>query len=301
MRALQIRSRVGCHGVRLHNHLAAVAGAVPSWVPHKHAVVGVLTSPRAFSTTDGPFRHMRPKFVDRKKHYGQVLVMADRRKLLETAQDVLNEPAKKLPLSFWEVFSRRCIQSMHLFEPLELAIVARAFDVHNIKIRRLDIFGAAAGHARNFRSFPGVAVVVLMDIFSRRLASSGPELEFLGRKSADSMWELSPRNAIFVLSTVTEAGVQDTALCSRVAAKANGQMELLVLEDLVRVTAALAGQGHRDLELLNRIADRTTTLCGETASSAAAEAAKQIASGFEKLEVDVPEPLMRAAATASGE
>jgi len=85
-----------------------------------YAAYGDQQQRRPFST-DGPFRHIKPKFVERKKHFNEVLILGDRRKLLDTAQDVLNDTGREFPRAFWEILAKRCIQILHLFDALELA------------------------------------------------------------------------------------------------------------------------------------------------------------------------------------
>lgn len=227
--------------------------------------------------------------------------MGDRRKLLETAQDVLNEPHKDFPKAFWEIFGKRCIQTVHLFDALELAIIARTFDQHNVQMRNdLDVYGAIARQAKGLERFSGLAIVVLADVLSRRLKNAAELhklLELLGRHAADSMWELSPAHAVTLLSLVNAAGVQDAALSSRVARKVIMQLgipEGLPLRDLSTAASTFAGQGHRDLELFQAIADSVAALSAE--SPVGAQAAKDVIDSFDVLGIDsVPEALQRAA------
>lgn len=260
---------------------------------------------RAFGTTDGPFRHIKPKFVERKKHYNELLIMGDRRKLLETAQDVLHEPQKQFPTAFWEVLAKRCIQSIHLFEPLELAIIVRAFDAHDVKLRGdLDIYGQVARCVPGGHGHSGLAVIILADVLSRRLPTHKMDLlkdvlKFLGRRAADVMWELSTPHAIRFLEVLTSQRIRDPALCSRVARKVlvqlSGANTSLELEDLCRAATAFAGQGHRDLGLCYGIAERVAFL--SAGSPEGALVAQQVLKSFTFLRIDkVPESLHRAAA-----
>ncbi|CAK0885157.1 unnamed protein product [Prorocentrum cordatum] len=257
-------------------------------------------------TTDGPFRHLKPRFTEKKKHFNEVLVLADRVKLLETAQDVLNEPERQFPRPFWEVMAKRCIQSMHLFRPLELAIVTRMFDVHQPGIRSgLDVYGHAATQAQEASGIPGHALLVLSDVFPRRLKSPAKlrdVMAHLGREAADALWELSAAHAVRVLGAVGSAGVRDPALCGRVAAKLWAQLQAepgaLELEDLAGAAAALAAQEHRDVPLLRELAARTAQLCA--ASPAGAEAARGVLGSLAALGVEpAPEALQAAAAAAA--
>lgn len=257
-------------------------------------------------TTDGPFRHLKPRFTERKKHFNEVLVLADRVKLLETAQDVLNEPDRQFPRPFWEVMAKRCIQSMHLFQPLELAIITRMFDIHEPGLRTgLDVYGHAATQAREANGIPGHALLVFSDIFPRRLKSPAKLrdlMEHLGREAADALWELSAAHAVRVLGAVGGAGARDPALCGRVAAKLWAQLQeepsALDLEDIAGAAAAMAAQEHRDLPLLRELAERSAQLCD--GSPMGAEVARNVLGSLASLGVEpAPEALQAVAASAA--
>ena len=52
----------------------------------------------------------------------------------------------------------RCIKSMHLLEPLELAILARAFDLHQPDLHKsMDIFQPLATQARRHQCGSGAS------------------------------------------------------------------------------------------------------------------------------------------------
>eukprot|EP00927_Polykrikos_kofoidii_P033460 TRINITY_DN2828_c0_g1_i1.p1 TRINITY_DN2828_c0_g1~~TRINITY_DN2828_c0_g1_i1.p1 ORF type:complete len:365 (-),score=72.94 TRINITY_DN2828_c0_g1_i1:38-1132(-) len=271
---------------------------------------------RSFSTTDGPFKYYKGKTdtfkKNRKKHYNEVLVFADRRKLLEVAQDLLNGALRdEVKPAFWEIYAKRCIKSMHLLTPLEIAIVLRSFDVYDVQLRGADVFAAAASFVRASKEVSGQAVVVLVDVFSRRLKVPREEmqdlLEHLGRQAANAMWEITPRGAVDILSTMSAVGAQDSALSARVARKVLMQLDVpgvLALEDLPVAAQAMAAQNHRDVDLLRGIATRIETIpMHEDAHAAAAvedavrsEAAGRILASLEALEFDdVPLELQRLA------
>mmetsp|Transcript_16312 Transcript_16312/g.21948 ORF Transcript_16312/g.21948 Transcript_16312/m.21948 type:complete len:286 (+) Transcript_16312:89-946(+) len=246
---------------------------------------------RAFGT-DGPFRHIKPSFVERKKHYNELLIFGDRRKLLETAQDVLSNPYQKLPRPFWEILAKRCIQSAHLLEPLELAIIARAFDMHDVDLGAdLDIYESIAAQAKTRGDLSGISIAVLADVLPRRLASGQADIKdllgWLGRRAADVMWELDAAQAVAVLTALTLGGVQDAVLCSRVARKVLLQLEgpgVLQLDELAQAAAAFAGQGHRDLHLFRSLTARTAALA--TSAPAGASAAKRVLESLAVLGID---------------
>jgi hypothetical protein len=255
-------------------------------------------------STDGPWKWQRPRFVEKKKHYGQVLVTADRRKLLETVQDVLNEPNLHYGGRFWEVMSKRCIRCMHLFKPLELAMIARAFDVHDVEMKGLNVFKAIAERARSVTSgFPGLAVLVLADVLSRRLRAKGSGrwwpgtqdlMQRLGRHASNCMWELRPEHAIQVLGVLSDAEVKDPAICARVASKVKMQLDSLKLESLVQAAIVFASHQHRDLELLRGIAEQVAARCYEHPDNEAL--ARRVLGSFVTLEIDdAPEVLLKAA------
>jgi len=235
-----------------------------------YAAYGDQQQRRPFST-DGPFRHIKPKFVERKKHFNEVLILGDRRKLLDTAQDVLNDTGREFPRAFWEILAKRCIQILHLFDALELAIIARAFDIHSVDLKRpdLDIYGSIASSALQLQGrHPGVANVVLAEVLSRRLpvyklSLLQDVLRKLGRRAADSMWELSTSHAVRLLQILTEAAIQDPALCSRIGGKLLTQLRnspapheavpLMHPEELGNAAVVFASQNHRNLELLREL------------------------------------------------
>lgn len=259
---------------------------------------------RAFGTTDGPFRHLRPKFVikAKKKLYADVLVYGDRRKLLDTAQDVLhseNPPDvdSVYPLAFWKTFAWRAIQSMHLFSPLELAILARAFDTQNVlNDPKLDVFGAILEQLRGGPRVPAFAGYVFADVLPRRRKSKAEAqslLRLLGRHSVDSMWELTPANAVKLMEVMCAHGVTDTAMFSRVARKVGLQLRAMEMEDVSRAASVFAVAGHRDVQLFFGIAQ-----C--VAESSDRVVARQVVASFAKLEIDdVPSALTELAAEPS--
>lgn len=273
---------------------------IPGHTLQQGAAVLPAQGRRSFGTTDGPFRYIKPRFVEKKKHWNELLILGDRRKLLETAQDVLNEPNTEFPLPFWEILAKRCIQSMHLFEPLELAIIARAFDSHDVKLRfDLDIYGAIAKQALAGNNCPGLAILVLSDVLPRRRGGFKVEelLKKLGGQATDVMWELSPAHAVRVLSALSSAGIKDPALSGRVARKVVSHLAMsndFSLKDLSKAASSFASQGHRDLDLFNSIAERVAALVEET--GAGASAAREVRDSFAVLGIDsVPERLLRAA------
>jgi len=263
-----------------------------------------LRASRAGVSTDGPWRHLRPNITEKKKHYGRVLVTADRRKILESAQDVLNEPGKHYGGRFWEVMSKRSIRSMHLFQPLELAILARAFDHHGVQMKGLNVFKSIGDQVRTTTSaFPGLAVLVLVDVLSRRLCTNDgrpwqgtPDLiQRLGRHASSCMWELHPEHAVRVLEVLSTFQIKDAALCIRVAAKVANNMDGLSLETLAKAAVAFAGQGHRDLKLMRGIAERSAELCADGKDENEAFA-RRVVESLVALEIeDVPEALLEVA------
>mmetsp|Transcript_17695 Transcript_17695/g.28752 ORF Transcript_17695/g.28752 Transcript_17695/m.28752 type:complete len:303 (+) Transcript_17695:64-972(+) len=293
-------------------------GAVAAWrkVFGRHVALSwsceaspwALRTSRAGVSTDGPWRHLRPNIVEKKKHYGRVLVTADRRKILETAQDVLNEPDKHYGGRFWEVMSKRSIRSMHLFQPLELAILARAFDHHDVQMKGLNVFKAIGDQARTTTSaFPGLAVLVMVDVLSRRLCTSDGKpwhgtadlMQRLGRHASSSMWELHCEHAVRVLEVLSALDIKDASLCLRVAAKVANEMDGLSLKILGKAAVAFAGQGHRDVKLMRGIAEKASELCadGKDANEASA---RQVVESLVALEIeDVPEALLEVAGIES--
>lgn len=252
-------------------------------------------------TSDGPFRYIKPNFVTRKKHYNEVLVMADRRKLLETAQEVVDVPGTKLSRAFWEVFGKRCVKSMHLFQPLELAIVARAFDVHDVNLDGVNVFGTIAERALVSEDVPGLAAFVLIDVFSRRLVVAKHEVKLLlaslGRHAANRLYELSAAHALHVVAALAAADVSDVSLRNRVAKKATVQIETLDMDHLAKAAEVFAKQKHRDLQLFTAISERAMHL--DSGSAADAVAAKTVLDAYAALRIsNAPEVLRTIAARA---
>jgi len=257
-------------GARLERH-ALPGVALPSRLGllSRQPTVGALTeTKRAFGSTEGPFLGKKPgswDLKDKKKHFNEVLIMADRRKLLETVQELLDEPGPERPKAFWEILARRCQQSLHLLNMLELAMVARAFDAHEPKLRKeLDVFAPLAMQVRNARDVPGLAVIVLSDVLPRRMRAPKEEvaevMRCLARRAADVMWEIPPTYAVKLIKALSDAGVSDTPLCSRVARKLqmllqHGSPQALPSKDLGVAAAAFAAQGFRDLELFKSLAE----------------------------------------------
>lgn len=257
---------------------------------------------------------MKPKFVDRKKHFNEVLVMGDRRKLLETAQDMISEAGRVFPKPFLEVFSKRCIRSMHLFSACEMAIIARALDVHDVNVPGIDVYGPLATRVLKLTApregMPGVAISVFADVLPRRLLYFSPEektdlLRALGKCASKAMWEIEPAYAVHLLRNLTNAGVRDTALCRRVARKVVVHLDFpgaLELHDIADAATVFAIQKHRDLELFAGLAARAAKDCQEYVSPDGAAAAAAVLDAFTGLEIEMEaastEELRRAAAQA---
>jgi len=266
----------------------------------------LLQSPilcRCFGTTDGPWRHIKPKPLvkEKKKHYGEVLTMASVRKLVETAQDAVNAPSTVYPLAFWEVMAKRCIQSMHLLNPLELAIVARAFDTHSVELKsRLDVYGQIAKYASGMTNFPGVAILIFTDILPRRIPSEKVDLtdlfKMLGRQLANVLFEVSAAHALRILEALTKVGVRDPPLCQRVARKVYVQLwvpDALDSDDLARAASIMAAQEHRDLPVLLAITNAASLACEDNPSTSTARAGEAVLAALDALTVDGAEEVER--------
>eukprot|EP00392_Amoebophrya_sp_AT5.2_P019412 g20232.t1 len=148
----------------------------PPGINHVGHTTHIQLCQRRPITTDGPFRHKRPRFVAKRKHYDRVLVFADVSTLLKTANNVVRNakqqrhllaqaqaekrrrrggsrmrssgscsgaggsadatvtvPASKFvrpstARAFWEVFSKRTAQSLHLLSIREIHLILKAFD-----------------------------------------------------------------------------------------------------------------------------------------------------------------------------
>lgn len=262
---------------RLPSHALAIVQVGPK------AVVA-----RAFAN-DSPWRWMKPKITHRKRHYNEVLVMADVRKLLDTAQKALGEETGAFPKAFWEIFAKRTIRTMHLFKPLELAILARAFDAHDVD---RGIHSAVAARVEKTQGFPGIAIPVLADILVRRVEEPRASLEAVARQACNVMWELGVTDLLRLLRSLTAAGVRNQPLCGRAARKVLVQIDSLGPVELGDVAEVFAGQQHRDLTLFRVLAKRFVGLCGGDPNAEPA-ALVRVVEGFEALEIEVPEMLRR--------
>lgn len=258
---------------------------------------------RTFATTDGPFlyRFKAKRLKWKKRHYNEVLVMADRRKLLETLQEVIDTPSKDFPKAFWEVLSKRCLKSLHLLEPTELAIVARAFDVHEPSLhRRLDVFQPLAAQVRSSTVVPGIAVLALSEILPRRLQGAKEEelaeiMRFFARCAADCMWEIPLESAVVLLKGLAASGVRDAALCRRVSQKLQARLRhgsSLRAGLLGRAATAMADQDFRDLELFRCLVDAAARGLEGQEEELRAEAetsARAVLQGVAWLRLELPE------------
>ncbi|CEM18602.1 unnamed protein product [Vitrella brassicaformis CCMP3155] len=83
------------------------------------------------ATSDGPQRTIKFNLRPIRHDYQNVLVNADVRHLVRTAEKLLVDVATKKKRAFWEIFSKRAKLSMHLLQPLDMAIIGRAFDEHD--------------------------------------------------------------------------------------------------------------------------------------------------------------------------
>jgi len=306
---MALASRVAAHSHRRFGHLVSLVAPSCLEPPSSSATLSARTR-RTFATSDGPFRHMKVKFTDRnrKKNYNEVLVTGDVKKLVDTAQDMLQEHGSKVvPDPVWKQYAKRCVASMHLLKPLELAIIARCFDAYDIDLKgaEFNVFGSLAKQLRETaaqKDFPGLAVLVLADVVARRLQngknSKEELLDLLGRKACQCMWELSPSNAVEVLTSVTSAGALHPTLCTRVARKVQSQLETLPLGVLAKTAKALAAQEHRDLSLLQGIAHR---VCAEGKGYPhSQQCAEDVLSAFQQLDIDGAPEELKALASGAG-
>lgn len=244
---------------------------------------------RGFGTTDGPFKHLKPKFTEHRAHYQDTLIFGDVRKLMRTSEEVLAaksvDQQTRFPQSFWEIFPKRAVKSMHLFSPGEMALLAKAFDTPACRgAQTRDVYEAMLLQISRrdegvgiptaaLRSEPGgspgawggLPLAILIDVFSRWLGrqenlgmaqSYCAVLEALGSKVLDAMWELKVVDLAQILSSLARMEVRDTALCRRTAEKVRARMSELGLKELADVAAAMAGQNHRDVALFRSIARR---------------------------------------------
>ncbi|CAK9064376.1 Erythronolide synthase, partial [Durusdinium trenchii] len=254
------------------------------------------------ASTEGPFlyRYKAKRITWRKRHYNEVLIMADRRKLLETLQDIIDFRGKEFPTAFWEVLAKRCLKSMHLFEPLELSILARAFDRPDMAGSRRDVFGPMAAQVLASRHVvPGPAVTVFAKILPRRLKEDNARdlLKFLARRAAEVMWEIPMHNAVALLEELSKAGEQDSALCRRVAAKIGALLpsEYYFIEqnDAAlpgRAALAFAAQGHRNLLLFQHLADVALKhLQGSQPAIDSVQSAQKVLDSMEQLDIETHE------------
>ncbi|CAE7186698.1 eryA [Symbiodinium pilosum] len=262
---------------------------------------------RSFATTETPFlyRFKAKRLKWKKRHYNEVLIMADRRKLLETLQEVIDAPGKQFPKPFWEVLSKRCIKSMHLLEPLELAIVARAFDVHQPELRKdMDVFPSLAAQVRDSRSFvPGMAIIALSEIFPRRLRHKEEVAELMklfARRAANCMWEIPVDAAVSLIEELAASGVKDAALCRRVAKKLQIRLTSDLWEPnlglLGQAAAALAAQDFRDVELFRSLVESAARCLEGSDGSADRASGRAVLDSLEVLKLELPEaePLRKA-------
>lgn len=89
-------------------------------------------------TSDGPFRNIKPTHNhtlrhERRKHYDDVLVMADVPKMVQVGIELLRGRlhAARLNRAFWEILAKRYIRSLHLFSVSEIHLMLQAFDLHS--------------------------------------------------------------------------------------------------------------------------------------------------------------------------
>lgn len=314
MAAAAAASRRGIGSAGTRAAVVAFGGQECGGARLRLALQGVAATQVRCNTTDSPFRHIKGNFVMRKRHYNETVVMGDVRKLMETAQEMLMQQSKEFPRAFWEVFAKRCLQSMHMLNATEMALVARTFDAHSPVLRqRFDVYRPIAMRVATLKErFPGMAVLALAEILPRRLPTDDDQdvaglLRTLGRHAVGALWELKPAHAVRVLEAVSEQGVKDASLTCRVAKKVHAQLgqegvaSPLSLPELASVGATMANQDHRDLDLFMTLADASTQLCEDalargTGVHEAAESMKSLLASFEKLGIDAVPDQMRAAA-----
>eukprot|EP00922_Rhytidocystis_sp_ex-Travisia-forbesii_P050636 GHVS01075230.1.p1 GENE.GHVS01075230.1~~GHVS01075230.1.p1 ORF type:complete len:339 (-),score=65.09 GHVS01075230.1:142-1158(-) len=194
--------------------------------------------------SDGPFRSLRFRIKPIRHDFQNVLVHADAKKLIATAHELLEHAHVRKSIGFWDIYRKRVILTHTHLSLLQTAVVLRAFDVHKqnkgvyITIANTISSGitghspptytaattsSSVGRSSSGRNscycsmrcdcvtLPGIATVMLLDIFSRRLKKEKKiyeELFFgLANHVCNVMYMLEPADIVEALYALHRAGV----------------------------------------------------------------------------------------------
>jgi len=268
----------------------------PNTNEHKSScsVLGSALSMRTFSTTDGPFRHIKPRFVDRKRRYESVLVTASVKTLMQAAESCIIDPMKQRSTGFWEILVKRSIASIPLMNQLELGLIGRALDVgeefgpkHLPRLRE-EFAKEVAKHFRlGGKSSPsGQGIVLLVNLLAPVDAKA--TLQVVSRMPL-LMWDLSVRDLAFVVNKCVQHDIScDLQSTRRMAMKVSALRERMSTEDLLVFLRAFVKWGFRDVDTFNLVAlEVMSRNLGDEAVQ------KEIASSFQTLSIIPPEEVER--------
>uniref|UniRef100_A0A0G4HBQ6 RNA-editing substrate-binding complex 6 protein domain-containing protein n=1 Tax=Chromera velia CCMP2878 TaxID=1169474 RepID=A0A0G4HBQ6_9ALVE len=237
---------------------------------------------------DSPALNIRFRMRKARKDYRTVLICADVKKLVETAEELLLDGSLKKKKAFWEIFSKRTIASMHLLKALDMAMIARAFDAHG---KDTGVFASMASHLPGLAgNFTGLSLLTLVDIFSRRYRKDAGAFSLLASEVPNVMYELSAEDLIHLLHCFKKGGHADLVLCRRAARKVMARVEDLDLIAVCGASSAFGVHRFRSLPLFSALARRAT----EHAEELDSRGIFNLLFGFKETETEAPPELLEA-------
>jgi len=279
---------------RPRTRLASLSLGNTGALSNNNSSLGSTLSVRSFSTTDGPFRHIKPRFVDRKRRYESVLVTASVKTLMQAAESCISDPLKKRSTGFWEILVKRSIASIPLMNQLELGLIGRALDVceeygpsHLPKLRK-EFAREVAKHFRlGGKSEPsGHGVVLLVNLLAPVDAKATEQV--ISRMPL-LMWDLSVRDLAYVVNKCVNHDIScDLQSTRRMAMKASALRERMSVDDLLTFLRAFVKWEFRDVDTFNLLA---LEVMSRNPGNEAVQ--KEIASSFQTLSIIPPQEVER--------
>ncbi|CEM18599.1 unnamed protein product [Vitrella brassicaformis CCMP3155] len=250
---------------RLHPpQLQLAAGSAPA---PPSCVRGLSHLDVRAATSDGPQRSIRFKLRPIRHDYQNVLVNADVRHLVQTAEKLLVDVGTKKKRAFWEIFSKRAKLSMHLLQPLDMAIIGRAFDEHD---KDTGVFQEmAAMIPLRITRFDGLSLVAMADLLSRRAKKAMDTFRSLCSHLPNVMHQLSLNDIVQLLFALDRVDHIDRTVCRRVSRKVAARLShpetktQVEAATIAGLAAAFALHQYRSHPLYRLIARRAVMLADE--------------------------------------
>eukprot|EP00397_Hematodinium_sp_SG-2012_P064894 GEMP01092812.1.p1 GENE.GEMP01092812.1~~GEMP01092812.1.p1 ORF type:complete len:291 (+),score=54.53 GEMP01092812.1:45-875(+) len=246
---------------------------------------------RSFSTTDGPFKYLKPRFVDRKRRYEDVLITGSVKTLLRAVESCIADPSKQRSKAFWEILTKRCIKSVSLMNYLELGMIGRAFQVAEIqgpkylKDLKTQFAQEVAKHIRlgGEGRVSGHGALLMVDLLAPVDAKATHEVV---TNFPSLMWEMSVKDLAFVVETCAANNVAiDRQTVRRISMKVCAMRETLSIDELRSFVRAFVRWEYRDVRTFTPLALELVK------RNPGDEVADFVSQSFEALGIEPPAPM----------